>query len=530
MRISLQTKIVTLITALILLVTTMITVFNGYYEWKQTEDNIGKRALNVATAISYMPAIRDAFSLEEPSTVIQPLAERIRKDIGAEFIVVGNKDSIRYSHPEAYKIGRKMVGGDNGKALIDGEYYTSEAVGSLGPSLRGKAPIFNDNGNIIGIVSVGFMIEDIKTIIFNRLLKLSFFSFLVLIIGIFGGVMLARNIRKEIMGLEPYQIASLYRDRSAILSSIKEGIIAMDQHGNISMMNQSAEKILGLSNKAIGKPVDEVIPNSQMNKVLKSGSTVKDEELYLSDRVVILNTTPIFEDGNIVGAVASFRDKTEVKEMLNTLSEVRRYSEDLRAQTHEYTNKLYVLSGLLQLGHYKEAVELIQTESNLHMNQTEVVFNRIKDRTVQAILLGKIGKASEKKIELDIDHSSSLEKIPKHIDISKLITILGNLLDNAMEAVCSQKDRKITFFSTDIGDDIVFEVADSGHGISEENMKQIFEIGFSTKGEENRGFGLSIVKEIVDDLQGTIEIQSDKDGGTVFSVFIPKVLGKEQSA
>ncbi|MUK90162.1 GHKL domain-containing protein [Ornithinibacillus sp. L9] len=522
-KISLKTKILVLITGLIVLVTILLTAINAYLESKDIEEQIGQQALHVATTISVMPTIVEAYKLENPSEVIQPIVEEIREFIGAEFIVVGNHDSIRYAHPDEEKIGKKMVGGDNDRALLHGEYYTSKAVGSLGPSLRGKAPIFNKNGEVIGIVSVGFMVDDIRTIVFNRLLKISGASLIVLLIGIIGGILLAKNIRKEIFGLEPYQIASLFRDRNAILSSVKEGIIAIDHQGMITMMNESAQRILGLSKDHVHKRIEDVFPNTRMYHVLSSGDTMKDDEMILNNRQVIVNRTPIVSDeGNVVGVVASFRDKTEINEMLTTLTEVRKYSEDLRAQTHEFTNKLYVLSGLLQLGHYDEAIELIQTESKMNIVQNKVLLQQIQDRTVQAILLGKIGKASEKKIDFKIDGNSHLKKLPKHIDLSKLITILGNLLDNAMEAVEHKDEKIVTFFVTDIGRDVVFEVSDGGDGIAEEQVERLFELGYSTKQGNDRGFGLALVKQTVHELGGHIEFHNQSNGGAVFSVFLPK--------
>ncbi|MBO8156995.1 MAG: sensor histidine kinase [Bacillaceae bacterium] len=522
-KMSLQTKILTLIVSLILFVTALLTAINSYIEYNQTKEYIGDRALNVATTISFMPEVIEAFETKNPSEIIQPIAERIREKIGAEFIVVGNTESIRYSHPQPYKIGRKMVGGDNDLALIHGQYYKSEAVGSLGPSLRGKAPIFNDEGEIIGIVSVGFMQEDIRDMVVSRVLKISSISLFVLGLGVVGGIFLTRSIRNDIMGLEPHEIASLYRDRKAVLRSIKEGIIAIDQDGRITIMNHSARKMLGLTEDAKHKHIEEVLPNTKMYEVLKSGNPDMDDEIVLRNKVVIVNRTPIFEGDEVVGVVASFRDKTEIQEMLNTLSEVKNYSEDLRAQTHEYTNKLYILSGLLQLGRYKEAIELIQEESEQHNIQTKTLFENIEDQTVQAIILGKIGKASEKKIAFTIDENSSLAPLPDHITISKIITILGNLLDNAIDAVSQQKDKRVTFFATDIGHDIIFEISDNGKGIPKDLLDKIFERGFSTKKSSgNHGYGLSNVQEIVEELNGSIEVQSQEGEGTVFTVYLPK--------
>ncbi|MEH7388602.1 sensor histidine kinase [Bacillus sp. JJ1521] len=525
MKVTLQSKLLILIISLLLFVIISLTGTISYFESKQTEQEMGKLALQVATTVSFTPDIQEAFELEDPSKVIQPIVEHIREEVGAEYIVVGNKDSIRYSHPQEWKIGKKMVGEDNDKALIHGEYYSSKAIGSLGPSLRGKAPIFDLEGNIIGIVSVGFMLDDIHAVILNTLMKYSMIAFFVLILGIGGGILLAKNIRKDILGLEPHQIASLYRERNAILYSIKEGIIAVDEYGKINLMNHNAKSMLGINENSVNKPIEDVVPNTEMYRVLQSGYFESDREMLLNDRVVIVNRTPIIEKDRIVGVVASFRDKTEITEMINTLSEVRKYSEDLRAQTHEFTNKLYALSGLLQLGEYEEAIDFIQMESSNHQIQSRILFEQIHDHKVQAILLGKIGKASEHKITFTIDPNSFLQLLPKHVNLSKLITILGNIIDNAFEEVMkSNRKKEVSFFTTDIGNDIVFEVADSGNGVDFGNQAAIFTKGFSTKNEKNRGFGLASVKQAVTELNGTIEISNNDGGGAVFSIFIPKQM------
>lgn len=528
-KITLQTKILLFIIFLMVFIILLLSVSFTYIEWNQVEEQMGNRALEVSKTVSMMPTFREAFKLDDPSSVIQPLAEKIRHQVGAEFIVVGNKDGVRYSHPNSSRIGKKMVGGDNDRALIDGNYYISKAVGTLGPSLRGKSPIFDETGKIIGVVSVGFLINDIKYQIFKKIMKISIFSFFSLALGTIGGILLARNIRKDTLGLEPHEISSLYRERGAILLSIKEGIISVDYKGVITMINTNAMKFLGVTENVIGRKIEELLPHTKMYDVLKSGETQTDQELQIGNHMVIVNRTPIFEKNKVVGVVASFRDKTEIQQMVSTISEVRKYSEDLRAQTHEYTNKLYVISGLLQLGLHKEAIEMVQRETELNNNQNRILFDQIKDLRVQAILLGKIGKASEKKVQFTIDENTSLSQLPEHIELSQLITILGNLIDNAIEGAMSQPEPELVFFTLDVGHDIVFEIADNGIGIPEQNLGRIFEQGFSTKGSKERGYGLANVKEIVENLNGDIEVHNGENGGAIFSVYIPKTKVQKQT-
>ncbi|OYD07771.1 ATP-binding protein [Paludifilum halophilum] len=521
-KVSLQTKILGLILSLILFVILSLTAIFAYLESRGTEMQMKQLALQTAKTISFMPTVKKAFHQQNPSGEIQPIAQKVGDQVGADVVVVANRDGVRYTdQPE---IGRDAFLKYNYKAIVFGGYYNLETTGELGTVWWGKAPVIGDHGRVIGVVSVGFLKDKIQSSIYHAIVKISLFSSIVLLLGIGGGILLTKSIRKDTLGLEPHEIASLFRERSAILKSVKEGIAAIDEKGLVTMMNASARNMLGLSEDCIHRPIQEVLPHSKMLRVLETGQTENDQELVIHDRVLIVNRMPILEKGRTVGVVSSFRDKTEIKEMVNTLSEVRKYSEDLRAQTHEFTNKLYVLSGLLQLGRYEEAIEMIQSETERHESQNRILFQQIEDAKVQAVLLGKIGKASEKKVDFIIDSNSSLESLPEHIELSQLVTIIGNLIDNAMEAVGRQENGEISFFATDVGNDVVFEVSDNGSGIPEDRFNVIFEKGFSMKGSKNRGYGLANVKQAVEDLNGMIEVNSPKGGGAIFTVYLPKDL------
>ncbi|MES5848059.1 MULTISPECIES: sensor histidine kinase [unclassified Bacillus cereus group] len=514
-KVSLQTKIVSLIITLILFVVLLLAGIFVYIQSIDTKRQVEQLALQTAKSLSFMPAIKDAFQNNEHKSTIQSIAEQVREQAGADTVIVEDRSGVMYSHSNSELIGTKNNNPYNYEALTFGGYYTLEGNGVSGPALMAKAPIIVHNGDydqVVGVVTVEFLIKGIESNILSRTKEIILFSLAVLLAGIVGGILLARSIRKDTLGLEPNEIAALYRERSAILLSIKEGIIAIDQNGFITMMNTSAEEMLHVNGDYMQQHISKVLPEFHMERVLEN-----DQEIAFQDKV------PILENNSTVGVVCSFRDKTELQNLVNTISEVRKYSEDLRAQTHEFTNKLFVLSGLLQLGHYKEAIEFIQQESNIHQSQNHILFHQIHDAKVQAILLGKLATASEKKIDFHIEGDSALHPLPDHIKVSHLITILGNIIDNAFDAVSEREEKNVSFFVTDIGHDIVFEVIDSGIGIPAEKIVTIFQKGFSTKGN-NRGYGLANVKEMVDLLEGTIEIQNEKNGGTIFTIYLPKTL------
>ncbi|MEI4619836.1 sensor histidine kinase [Bacillus cereus] len=526
LKFSLQTKILTLIITLILFVVFLLSGIFVYIQSVDTKRQVEQLALQTAKSISFMPEVKEAFHTGHSKSYIQPIAEQVREQSGADNVIVEDRHGVVYSHSDPDWIGKEIDNLYNDQALSFGGYYTLEGTGTTGPALMAKAPIIVDYGDydqVVGVVTVEFLKKGIQSNILNRTKEIILFSLAVLLVGIVGGTLLARSIRKDTLGLEPNEIASLYRERNTILLSIKEGIIAIDQKGLITMMNTSAKDMLSLDNDYLHRHITEVFPDSHMMRVLEMGIMENNQEIQFKDKVFILNMTPIVENSQTVGVVCSFRDKTELQRLIDTISEVRKYSEDLRAQTHEFTNKLFVLSGLLQLGHYAEAFEFIQQESSVHQSQNHILFHQILDTKVQAILLGKLGTASEKKIQFNIEGDSTLNPLPDHIEISHLITILGNMIDNAFDAVSNQSEKCVSFFVTDIGNDVVFEVIDSGIGVPSENIDTIFEKGFSTKGN-NRGYGLSNVKEMVDSLQGTIEITNSKNGGAIFTIYLPKKL------
>jgi len=521
-KVSLHTKILGLTLSLSFLLVILLTSYFTYMNGKQIEVDRGRLALEISKSISLMPSIIEAFELENPSKRIQPIVEKIREKTGAEFIVVGNKEGIRYSHPIESEIGKKMIGGDSKRALANGEYYISEARGSLGLSMRGKSPIFNDDGDIIGVVSVGYLVEDIEHQVFKVVSKEIVIALLVLIASIIGSFLLSKSIRKDTLGLEPYEIANLYKEKKAVLHSVQEGILSIDNKGMITSMNQRAKSLLGISGSVRHSKVDGLFPTHHLYEVLKTGYPLFDKEMSWKEKTIIVSCTPILDEKNVTGVVASFREKTEIEQMINTLTEMKTYSEELRAQTHEFTNKLYALSGLLQLGEYEEAIKMIQGETSELEFQNQIVFQQIKDTKVQVILIGKLGKASEKKINFEIDSESYIEKLPEHIHLSQLTLILGNIIDNAFEAVYGFEKPIINFFATDIGEDIIFEVSDNGKGISDEELPELFERGFSSKeGEIPRGYGLSNASNAVKELGGIIEVQNGKEN-TVFTVYLPK--------
>jgi sensor histidine kinase regulating citrate/malate metabolism len=490
------------------------------------EDQLGKRVLSVSQTIATMPEVARLLEAKDPDGKLQVLAEEIREKIGAQFIVIGDRQQKRYSHPDPDKIGKTMVGGDNDRALEQGKTYTSRAVGTLGLSLRGKVPIVNADNIIVGIVSVGFLDENIHQIIVGRRAIIFTSDIILLIFGVLVAVLLARNFKRAIFGLEPREIGRMFNERSAILSSIREGIVAINKDGYITMINQAAKKTLGLNadQDYLQQRIDSVIPQTGILDVLRTGESQLDLEQRVGDKEIIVNRIPIWNDEQVMGVVSSFREKDEMDTLTKELSQVQEYSEMLKHQTHEYSNKLHTISGLIQLEAYDKAIELISSETSGYQDLLRFLVSAVPDPLLAGCILGKYSRAKELNIQLNVDRQSNFTDVPEWINREKVVTILGNLLDNAYQAVTplSEDQRVVNLSLTDLGNDLIFEVEDSGNGLAEDVAGRIFEKGISTSGEQGKGIGLYLVKELLSYINGNITVDRSSLGGMLFTVYISK--------
>ena len=522
---TLKVKLILLVTGLIALLFFLSSAATTSLIGDLVQEQMGQRGLQVAETVALIPAIRDALAAGDPRHEIQPLAEKIRKATGSEYVVVGDRQGRRYSHPDPRLIGKIMSGEgvDNAGALKEGKSYVSLAMGTRGLSIRGKAPIFDRQGKIIGLVSVGYFIEDIKDRIRRTQREIVPFLAIALGLGVVGAIGVATHFKKAIFGLEPEEIASLFRERSAILESIREGVLAIDHAGAVTMVNPAALKNIGLdsADEAVGRSVAELLPEAGMETVLASGERRLDRELLVNGAEMVFNMIPIYQDREINGVVASFRRKDELDILARELSSLRQYTDMLRAQTHEYANKLHTIAGLIQLESYGEALELIVREGSHLQDLVELLARIAPDPVLAALIIGKYNVAQEWKIGYTVDPESTLAPLPAGFDTDALVTILGNLLDNALEAVRDQGEGEVRLFFSGSAQRLLLVVEDSGPGVATAMAERIFQKGVSTKNRPGHGVGLHLVARTLEALHGSIALSGSSLGGARFAVTIP---------
>ncbi len=521
-RLKISTRLMIALSLLILLQAVILGVFTLRYLGDSLEEQMGQRALQLASMISQTPSIRDAVARGDSPTV-QSIVADLRLATDASFISIGDADGIRLVHPIAERIGKPMVGGDNYRALELGESYISKAVGSLGESIRGKTPVFDNVGKVVGVVSVGYLTTTIDETVSNYQETIIIVTWALLALSILIAYYIGRRFRAAIFDLEPHEIAALFLERNATLESLREGIIAINAEGKITTFNRAALKALNLPEDQIltGKPLNDVLPESRLPAMLETGAPEYDRETFINGRTLIINRLPIMRGNDLVGVVASFRPKDELAEVSRQLTRIRQYADALRSQAHEYANKLHTIAGLISIDAKDEALELIGQETAGHQALLTWIKESVDDHLFAGLLLGKYNRSNELGLRLEIDTDSNLSKLPDHIDSQQLVTLVGNLIDNALEATLSNNCEQVSLSFTDLGEEILVEVEDQGPGIAPEQREAIFRQGYSTKGE-NRGIGLHLVTAICDQLNAKITVETLAPRGSRFTLYIPR--------
>ncbi|WP_051569382.1 DcuS/MalK family sensor histidine kinase [Alkaliphilus transvaalensis] len=523
LHLKLQVKIIILVT-IIVMVSIYTTVFiMNHWVTRNIQKEVEINIMNIAQIVANSPNVITGLSQDSiKENEIQPYVEKILANSQqVEIIVVANMEGIRYAHPNPERVGQSFVGGDELRVISEGEKYISEATGTLGHSIRAFVPIYRNEGEQIGFVMTGTLTQSIERMRKQSQMTIVLSSFVGLFFGIIGAFLLSTNIKRILLGLEPEQISKLYLEKEGILESIHEGIIAVDDRGKITLVNESAIKLLQVADHdVIGKDVLEIFPTSRLPEIIQTGIAEYDREQVINQTIIITNRIPIKEGEKIVGAIATFRDKTMVTRLAEEVTGVKQIVESLRANTHEFMNKLHVILGLIEVNELEEAKKFIISTGENQQQIITLVMNKIKDPTIAGLLLGKFSRAKELGIHMKMDEESNLERRTDHISSNVLVTIIGNLLENAMEAVTMMESKYVDFSIVEERDQLMIRVKDNGVGIQEEHKNLLFNRGFTTK-QGNRGVGLALVREIVENLGGYIEFLNE-DCNTEFVVSLPK--------
>ncbi|NDZ80924.1 sensor histidine kinase [Streptomyces sp. SID10853] len=493
----------------------------------QLDDQAMRRALAIAeTTASPRLAAELLSSRPTPGGPVQAEAERIRRATHAEYIVVMDVRGIRWSHTTRSEIG--SVVSTSAEVPLSGHEVMQIDTGTLGRSARGKVPLRDSHHRIVGAVSVGIRYDSVRAHLLAMIPGLLAYAGGALAAGALAAYLISRRLQRQMHDLAFSDIAALLAEREAMLHGIREGVVALDGGGRIRLMNDEAQRLLDLGPEIIGLPLTEALGEGRTTDVLAGRVTGEDLLAVRGRRVLVTNRMPT-DDG---GAVATLRDRTELEQLGRELDSTRGLIDALRAQDHEHANRMHTLLGLLELEMHDEAADFITEVVGAHRTTAEQVTEKIHDPLLAALLVGKATVAAERGVTLRLTPETLLPD--RLVDPQGLVTIVGNLVDNALDAVSGSDGARVEVELLTEGHTAVLRVADSGGGIPEEQHELIFTEGWSTKklpAHGKRGLGLPLVRRLAERQGGSAEVGTGTGGGAEFTVVLPEALtGSRTSA
>ncbi len=487
-------------------------------------------ATSIAQTVADVPDVPADLATGDPTARLPALAERLRRNFGAAYVVIIDARGKRYSHPNPALIGKYV---EEPVVALDGQIHQGVDNGSLGRSANVKVPVLDAAGTPIGEVSVGILETQIGQRLSAQMAPVLLYLLFALGLGVVASLVLTRTLKRVTFGLEPAEIVALVQEREAMLHGVREGVVAMDAGNRINVLNEEARRLLGLTAVTLGDAVDDVIPAGRLREIVSGRLPGQDLVAVTDEHLLVLNRMPVRVADREVGWVVTIRDRTELEGLLRQLDSVSGLTTALRAQEHEFANRLHVMSVLIELGEFEEATRYssrIQSETVL---AGEEIRARIASPVVTALLLAKMTVAAERDVAIHLDPRSRLELVD--LDHLPIVSVLGNLVDNALDAVADdpatvgRRPRgQVTVLVSDASGALRITVTDSGPGIEATRLEEVFVDGYSTKESRDgmrRGIGLALAHRLVTRAGGTITAHSDE--GACFEVTMPIRLPAE---
>ncbi|WP_345362455.1 sensor histidine kinase [Actinoallomurus liliacearum] len=501
------------------------------YAAASTKDTARRQVSAVAAGVADAPTVAAAVEGPDPSRVLQPYAEQVRRDAGVAFVTIMSPTGIRYTHPDPRMIGRPFLG--HIERARAGRAFTETFTGTLGPSVRRVAPVFDREHRVVALVSTGITVRILDRRVRDQLLALVLLALLALGVGGAGTYLVNARLRRHTHGMDATQLSRMYEYHHTILHTVREGLLLLDPRARVALANGAARELLRLPEDVEGRGVAELaLPESLRDSLSSDGPCV--DEIHLTrEHVVVVNKSAVTSGTRDLGSVVTLRDHTELQALSGELDSVRGFAESLRSQTHEAANRLHTVVSLIELGRPEEAIQFATAELELTQRLTDQVVSAIAEPVLAALLLGKAAQANERGVELVVTPDTEIDDtaIPETLGSRDLVTILGNLLDNAVDAAVEAGGHSPRVFVTArvSGAELLLRVADTGGGVGPDSVEEIFERGWSTKEgarPSGRGLGLALVAQVAHRHGGRIVV--GREVGAVFTVALP--LAREATA
>ena len=523
----------------------VLTVFVGTAFFVDARDRgyteTSNRMLSVATAIADSPLVLTASESANPSTSLQPYARDLMEDAGLDFITIMAPDRTRWTHPTETEIGKDYIGAI--EPALSGTAFTEISTGTLGPSVRAVVPVTDSGGTVRALVAVGTTTSNITIALNARLPSVLGLAAGLLVSGSIVTWLLGRYLRRVTLGWGPEHLGQLFVYYESVLHSVREGLVLVDLHGDLVLYNDQAAQLLGIPPRppagSTERPptLSDVSLPPSLGELLRSGRTTQDEIHLTGTRVLVVSQEPASSTSTTggksipMGFVATIRDHTDLQALGSELQSMQTLSDALRAQTHEHSNRLHTIVSLMELGRTEQALEFATHDLELSQRLADEMVGSVDEPVISALIMGKSAQAHERGIDLSVTASGTLAQ--SGLATQDLVTVLGNLVDNALDAAAAGEDpRRVSVAVSSNERAVVIEVADSGAGVEPDIIDDVLRFGFSTKAAADtalgrsasgRGLGLALVRQAVTRLGGTLTI--GRREGAVFTATIPVATG-----
>ncbi|MET8076943.1 sensor histidine kinase [Streptomyces sp. NPDC005303] len=524
---SLAAQLFAMQAVLIAVVVAGYALFTYVSDRSQAEETARVQARAVARAVADSPSVREAIGTPKPTVELQPYALRVMADTEVDFVTIMSPRGIRWTHPDKRQIGKHFLG--NTERALKGHTFTEKYKGTLGYSVRAVTPVKDDKGNVIGLVSAGIQVEKISERVQGQLTALLAVAGSALALGAIGTYVVNARLRRHTHGMNAAELSRMHDYHQAALHAVREGLLMLDGQYRVALINDGGRELLGVSSQdgVIGRSVADLGLPAPLTGALLSSEPRVDEVHLTSTRVLVVNTSPV-SGGEQRGTVVTLRDVTELQSLMGELDSERGFTQALRSQAHEAANRLHTVVSLIELGRAEQAVEFATAELELAQALTDQVVAAVGEPVLAALLLGKTAQANERGVELVVSEDSRLDDglLPETLPARDLVTILGNLIDNAVDAAQGSVRARVTvtaYTEGTAGRGLVLRVSDTGAGVDPAHAEAVFQRGFSTKpaGPGGRGLGLALVRQTVNRCKGTLTVTEAEGGGAEFEVRLP---------
>ncbi|EHR63776.1 sensor histidine kinase [Saccharomonospora cyanea] len=482
----------------------------------------GRALLSVAENVAATPGVRVSLADPVNRDPLPSFAESARSLSGADFVIIAGSDRTVLTSPDPSQLRNPLPLGES--TVADGRSW----VGEVDDSLVAHVPVMSKRGDMLGIVAAGKARPGFFEGITNRPADALVLLGIALVLGVTGSLLLAWRVKRQTLGLEPREITGLVEHRDALLHGIKEGVVGLDQQHRITLVNDHARELLALPGDCVGTAVDDLGVSGRLRDVLTGQAGGVDQIVLRAGRVLVLNRMPVSRDGRRLGAVVTLRDRTELVTLREELAASSRTTDTLRAQAHEFSNRLHTIAGLIELGEYDEVRNYVNLVSREHEEWHDQVSARIGDTAVAALLIAKASLAAEQGTGLRLTDESCLAETDDRMS-ADLVTVVGNLVDNALDAVRGAPHAWVEVDIRERDDAVEVVVRDSGPGVAPEIATEVFAHGFTTKAAEHggqRGLGLALTRQACRRRGGQVELRND--GGAVFTAVLPYASAAEK--